>query len=144
MLPPVNRCGEKQAGEAWESGGRSGSAEILCGGEGHQGDSDTMLGGEVEDGRRSEGQESALGQQVTQMEESRTGRNDGAVRENNGGSDDSGVVQWGDGVWFTPLTAELMDIYQRVCVGGGYNFQGAKKRVPSVLRIEEWKRHLEG
>ena len=92
-LPPFNRCGEKQAGGAGEYGGRSGSEEILCGGEDRRADDDTMLDGEVEDGRRSEGQESALGRQVTQIGESAMGSNDGAVREDNGDGDDSGAVQ---------------------------------------------------
>ena len=42
----------------------------------------------------------------------------------------------------TTSHADLREIYDDVIRGGMYNFQGARRRVPSGLCIEAWKRHL--
>ena len=48
----------------------------------------------------------------------------------------------GDSAGISNLNAELMEIYEQVSRSGEYNFQRARKRVPSGLRVEEWRRYL--
>ena len=48
----------------------------------------------------------------------------------------------GDSAGISTLNAELLEIYHRVSSAGGYNFERARKRVPSGLRVEEWRRYL--
>ena len=39
---------------------------------------------------------------------------------------------------------EMRDIYNAVETTGMYNFQGARRRVPSGLNIQAWEQHLQG
>ena len=57
-------------------------------------------------------------------------------------AEESREAKDGDSVGISNFNAELMEIYERVSGSGGYNFQRARKRVPSGLRIEEWRRYL--
>ena len=41
-----------------------------------------------------------------------------------------------------PYNEQLRDIYESVVANGTYNYQGARRRVPSGLCIEAWKKHL--
>ena len=144
MLPPETVDASIELGRTGGGDGRPRSAEKLCVSEGQRGDSDTTLLKEVGDECGSGEVESATTAKVVQLGESGAGTDDvqEAIKQQHNEQRPAG--QGGDSVGFTPLTAELMEIYHQVCNGQGYNFQGARKRVPSGLRLEEWNRYLEG
>ena len=43
-----------------------------------------------------------------------------------------------------PMTAQMQEIYNRVMVAGGHNYNNARERIPSGLRVDEWRRWLQG